>query len=173
MPPLFANERRLPRWASAIPIALIAAIVAWHNSVLYNHYLGHVYGYHDLGLITDWFTNGVHHGRPFWITSQDVSHLSIHWTPTLLLWMPFYLLSDSSYLLAFLGTLSFGAALLIGHFILMRLLGPARDSPIGLLTACTYIGVVGLNPFWKSVFDATHIEVLYAPLMLGLAYALM
>jgi len=157
------------------PVALaIALAVAFHNVILLSHFHGYVFAFHDLGIIDDWFSNAIHHGRPFWITDMAVSHLTVHFTPTIVLLTPLFLLTQSAYLLILLGTLAMGAALFLGHRTLVRLLAPL-DPPAGWVTALSVVLVFGvsLNPYVKTLLGSAHIEVFYVPLALGFFYLLL
>ena len=163
------------RWRQDGPVALaIGLAVAFHNYILLSHFHGYVFAFHDLGLISDWFSNALYHGRPFWITDMAVSHLTIHVTPTILLLTPLFRLTQSQYLLVLLGTLAMGAALFIGHRLLVRLLAPL-GAPAGWVTALSALLVLGvsLNPYVKTLEGSAHIEIFYVPLALGFFYLLL
>jgi uncharacterized membrane protein len=163
------------RWRQDGPVALaIALSVAFHNYILLSHFHGYVFAFHDLGIISDWFSNALYHGRPFWITDMAVSHLTIHFTPTIFLLTPLFRLTQSQYLLVLLGTLAIGAALFIGHRILVRLLAPL-GAPADWVTALSALLVlcVSLNPYVKTLEGSAHIEIFYVPFALGFFYMLL
>jgi hypothetical protein len=156
----------------ALPIAVILALLVYDNGVLRSHFFGSVYGFHDLGLITDWFTNALWYGRPFWITDMAVNHLSIHFTPTILLLTPLYLLSSSAYVLVLAGTVSAAAGLYLAHRVFMA---QTSGAPLWTRVALTLamILLVATSPYWQSVLDSAHIEVHYIPLALGFFLSLL
>ena len=83
----------------------VAAYLAWVLSWQYTRFVAGRFSYHDLTLITDFFTNALHHGKPFWITDYEILHFKIHFTPTLVLLTPFFLLFKSQFaLIAIVGT---------------------------------------------------------------------
>lgn len=154
--------------------AVILAATAYHLSVLRSHFDGYVFGFHDLGIITDWFTNALREGRPFWITDMAVNHLSVHFTPTLLLWTPFYLLSDSAFVLLVLGALTVAAALYAGHRLFLGLAASSGVPRAAAVAASTFLAAfVSLNPYVRTVLGSAHIEVLYVPLALALFHRLL
>jgi len=164
----------LPRWKEdLLPLATILILTLIYNWILLSHYYSYVYAYHDLALITDWFTNALYRSKPFWISEDAINHLSIHFTPTLVLVIPLYLLSDSSYLLAFLGTLALAASLYLGHRWWMALSRTYFQSVwVASAVSAVLAAFIALNTFTKNILDSTHIEIFYIPLFLGLAYSL-
>ena len=163
-----------PRWKEdLLPLATILILILIYNWILLSHYYGYVYAYHDLALITDWFTNALYHSKPFWISEDSVNHLSIHFTPTLVLLIPLYLLSDSSYLLLFLGTLALAASLYLGHRWWMALSRSCFQSVwVASAVSAALAAFIALNTFTKTILDSAHIEIFYIPLFLGFAYSL-
>jgi len=175
--PSSSIERELvlpPRWKEdLLPLGTILILTLIYNWILLGHYYGYVYAFHDLALITDWFTNALYHSKPFWISEDSVNHLSIHFTPTLVLLIPLYLLSDSSYLLAFLGTLALAASLYLGHRWWMALSRTYLQSVwVASAVSAALAAFIALNGFTKTILDSTHIEIFYLPLFLGFAYSL-
>ncbi len=177
--PLPAVERRgASGWRARLladgPLVLaLALLTAYQNWILWSHFNGYVFAFTDLGIISDWFSNALYHARPFWITDMAFNHLGTHFTPTIFGLTPFYLLSQSQYLLVFLGTLAMGAGLFLGHRFLVRL-GEKVGAPAPAVTLLSVIlaGFLSLNPFVKTVLGSAHIEVFYVPLALGLFYLL-
>ena len=165
---------RSPRWKEdLLPLATILILTLIYNWILLSHYYGYVYAYHDLALITDWFTNALYHSKPFWISEDSVNHLSIHFTPTLVLLIPLYLLSDSSYLLVLLGTLALAASLYLGHRWWMALSRTYVQSVwVASAVSAALAAFIALNAFTKTILDSAHIEIFYIPLFLGFAYSL-
>src|SRR6266481_6964789 len=108
----FLNKLNLTDLIGGVVICLLSAGAI---TVLQSHFYGYLYAYHDLGIITDWFTNAIYRGRPFWITDLALNHLAVHFSPTHLLLIPAYLFSNSSFVLPVLGVLQVGAGLYISH----------------------------------------------------------
>jgi len=152
-------------------LAAIAATTLWHLWILRGHFHGYVLAFHDLGIISDWFTNAIYHGRPFWITELGINHMSVHFTPTVIALTPFYLLTQSQYVLCVLGALEIAAALYVGHRFLVRLLARRGAAPaLAAAVSTVLILFVSLNPYVKTVIGSVHIEALYVPLALALFY---
>lgn len=168
--PLAAWRRR---WTEDVPALLaIGVTTLWHLWIQRGHFHGYVLAFHDLGIISDWFTNAIYSGRPFWITDMGVNHMSVHFTPTVIALTPFYLLTQSQYLLCVLGALEIAAALYIGHRFLVRLLARRGAAP-ALVAAVSVVLIlfISLNPYVKTVVDSVHVEPLYVPLVLAFFYA--
>jgi uncharacterized membrane protein len=104
---------------------------------------------------------------------MGISHLGVHLTPTLALWIPFYLFTESSYVLLVLGVASLAAALVLGHLFLVRRLEEEGISAWlrgGISTAVVLF--LGLNPYVHTVLQSAHIEVFYVPLSLAFLWSL-
>src|SRR5689334_21802226 len=103
-------------WLRSWPLALALAF-AYSSWCLWSAFRAGAFAFHDLGLLNDLFANALR-GRPFWVTELELNHLSVHFTPTLLLLVPFFLLSSSQFLLVELGLVAlYGAlALHVWHF---------------------------------------------------------
>jgi hypothetical protein len=178
-PPLPAAERRAASGSRARlladgPVVLaLALLAAYQNWILWSHFNGYGFAWTDLGIISDWFSNALYHARPFWVTDVAFNHLVTHFTPTIIGLTPFFLLSQSQYLLVLLGTLAMAVGLFLGHRFLVRL-GEKVGTPAPAVTLLSVILAVflSLNPFVKTVLGSAHIEVFYVPLALGLFYVL-
>jgi hypothetical protein len=169
--PLAAWRRR--RTEDLPALLAIAMTTLWHLWILRGHFHGYVLAFHDLGIISDWFTNAIYRGRPFWITDMGVNHMSVHFTPTVIALTPFYLLTQSQYLLCVLGALEMAAALYIGHRFLMRLLARRGAAPaLAAAASAVLILFLGLNPYVKTVIGSVHIESLYVPIALAFFYVM-
>ena len=166
----FLNKLNLTDLIVGVVICLLSAGAI---TVLQSHFYGFVYAYHDLGVITDWFTNAIYRGRPFWITDYGINHLAVHFSPTHLLLIPAYLFSSSSFVLLVLGVLQVGAGLYVSHRFSSALFRPMMLAEWhGALASIGVILLVALNPFVKSVLDSAHAELFYIPLSLGFMHAL-
>src|SRR5260370_10688010 len=162
------------RWAEdVLPLATILVLTLVNNWVLVSHFYGYVYGFRDLALTADWFTNALYQSKPFWLTQYALNLLSIHFTPTLLLLIPLYRLSESSYLLLFLGTWAIAVSLYLGHRWWMALsLDPSQSVWLRSTVSAAMILFIGLNLFTKTILDSAHIELFYLPLFLGFVLCL-
>ena len=166
----FLNEPNLTDLSVGVVICLLSAGAI---RILLSHFYGFLYAYHDLGIITDWFTNAIYRGRPFWITDMAVNHLAVHFSPTHLLLIPAYLFSNSSFVLLVLGVLQVGAGLYISHRFSAALFGPMMLAEWHrAIASVAVVLLVAFNPFVKSVLDSAHVELFYIPLSLGFVYAL-
>jgi hypothetical protein len=128
----------IPLWLVNLVLAL-----AYGSYALWSLYRGGAFGYHDLSLINDFFSNAWS-GRPFWITDEDVSHLSIHFTPTLVLLFPFFLLSDSQALFLQVGLC---AVRLAGVARLVFRPGVAHETAGGVDARGRFCGMGGFCGF--------------------------
>ncbi|WP_158623890.1 DUF2079 domain-containing protein [Corallococcus llansteffanensis] len=124
---------------------------------------GGVFAFHDLALLNDLFSNAVHRGRPFWVTDADLNHLTVHFTPTLLLLTPLFLLSDSQFLFVLLGLVALYGAVALQVWFFERMfeeqeLLPAAWRPWASVAFAVYLA---LNPFVKTVALSAHFEVFF------------
>jgi uncharacterized membrane protein len=155
-----------------LPGLALAALLVWWNGVLLSHFYGLVYAWADLGLINDWYTNTLQHGRPFWITETAFNHLRTHFAPTALLALPAYLVTDSQYVLPALGTAAMAAALWIGHRLWSAEAAGLIASRLAVAAWSTFfVLAIGANRYVREVLDAAHVEVFAVPLALGFFYA--
>ena len=158
----------LQRLLAHLPPALaIAGLLIWWNRVLISHFYGLLYAWADLSLINDWYSNALLLGRPFWISELQFNHLRTHFTPTVFLALPAYVVTESQYVLVALGTAAVAAALWIGHLLWIR---PLRDRfPAAALGAASAFLVVfiGANRYVREVLDSAHIEVFAVPIALA------
>lgn len=162
------SGRRVRLLEDAPVLAVIALTSLFHLSVLRGLFYGYAYAFHDLGIITDWFTNAVYRGRPFWISDMAVNHLSVHFTPSLLLWTPAYLLSDSSAVLLLLSVLSVAVGLYEVHRLFLLAAAAARvDARWAVLASTLLTAILALNPYLRTVLASAHVEVFYVPLALA------
>jgi hypothetical protein len=87
-------------WSRELGLAcLVVGLLVWVELWEYSLYVGGLFDYHDLTLISDWFSNALVHGRPFWITDGHRSHLTIHFTPSLILLTPLFAFFREQYAL--------------------------------------------------------------------------
>lgn len=79
----------------ASTLIYLTIVLLW----LYSLYTSGEFAYHDLTLISDFFSNGLVHGRPFWINETEENHLKLHFTPSLVFLMPLFALFNSQFAL--------------------------------------------------------------------------
>jgi uncharacterized membrane protein len=114
-------------------LAFLGCVLAWQ----YGRFVGGSYAFHDLTLISDFFSNALVHGRPFWITFYQETHLKTHFTPSLLLLVPLFGLFTSQFALIAISA----TAVYAGVFI------ASRDQHASLARA-------GLSSGWQWAFSA-------------------
>ena len=148
-----------------------AAYLTWVLLWQYTRFAEGRFGYHDLTLITDFFSNGLYHGRPFWITDHAIYHFKIHFTPTLLLLTPCFLLFKSQFALIAIVAATVG----IGLFVAAREQHTSLKEagvPVAyrvLLTASFFL-LLAFNRYTLRCMDSAHFEpVFILPAMLVLA----
>jgi uncharacterized membrane protein len=100
--------RRAPDFAIA---AAILAFLSWALAWKYSLFASGVFGYHELTLISDCFSNALVHGRPFWLTDGAKSHLTVHFTPSLLLLTPWFAFFHGQFALIAISVVAFCAAM--------------------------------------------------------------
>jgi uncharacterized membrane protein len=128
----------------------------------YSQFVRGYYGFHDLTLITDFFTNALYHGRPFWITDYEISHLTIHFTPTLLLLIPAFALFKSQFALIALVSM----AIAIAVFVLAREQFDALQcakvpTAYRIALTATLFVLAAFNRYTLRCLASAHFEPLY------------
>jgi len=148
------------------PLACVGALLFVYALILAaSAYRAGAFTYHDLALINDFLANTAFGHGAFFVTDLGVSHLTIHFTPTLWLLVPFYRVFDSQFLLIVLGGIGIAVSCAFQVAIFLRVLEHVcpgegqlrRWAPFGflILSAC--------NMYSKSVFFSSHFEVFYMP----------
>lgn len=149
----------------ALDIVLVIATIAYLRRVLLWQYSAYVSGklsYHDLTLITDFFTNAIHHWRPFWITDADDTHFKTHFTPTLILLTPAFLFFQSQF--ALMATVAFTVAAAVFIAVREQLAGLERAGvPLyyRALLAASFFLLLALNRYTLRCIDSAHFEPVY------------
>jgi uncharacterized membrane protein len=146
-------------WLGAAGVAYLGWILLW----LYGQFATGAFAYHDLTIVNDLFSNGWLHGRPLWGTDAGASHLAIHFTPTLLLWMPAFLPFQTQFALLAVVAVTFTLALVVWVRDVWTLLARSsmpRACAIAL-TVSTFVAF-GFNRYTLRVLSSGH----YEPLML-------
>lgn len=159
--PRFASLRVHPRFRAWHLV--LGALFVYTGVCVWSAFRGGVFAFHDLALLNDLFSNAVHRGRPFWVTDADLNHLTVHFTPTLLLLTPLFLLSDSQFLFTLLGWVALYAAVGLQVWFFERMveeheLLPAVWRPWVSVAFTLYLA---LNPFVKTVALSAHFEVFF------------
>jgi len=89
-----------------LPKIAVMVLFMFSMNTLFEDYLAKFFGFHDLGLINDFLANTVHRGKIFYVSTLGVNHLSWHFSPTLFLITPFYLIFDSQFVFLALNVLA-------------------------------------------------------------------
>jgi hypothetical protein len=165
--------RRLPR-PSASDISLAVATAVFLAIVLrwqYGEFAAGSFGYHDLTIISDFFSNALVHGRPFWVTDGQLSHLRTHFTPSLVLLIPAFVFAQTQFSLIAVVAVVVCAGIFVhsrDHLASLRRLGvPSVWSAI--FVASFFVAFVA-NRYTLRILSSAHFEpvfVLTAALLLG------
>ena len=132
------------------------------------------YGFHDLGLINDWFTNSLYGGRPFFVTENDATHLATHFTPSLLVQLPFYCVFNSQYLLVGLGIVEMYLGVFFQIAILQVLIKDLVPNWwLRALTLAAFAILYSLNLFTRRVIASGHCEPPFVLFASALVYLLL
>lgn len=128
----------------------------------YSLFASDVFNYHDLTVICDWFSNAIVHGRPFWLTDANRSHLTIHLTPSLILLTPAFLFAKTQFSLIAVAA----CTVCIGIFL------STRDQRLSLrdlglpplytviLTVSFFVLFAG-NRYTARILSSAHFEPTY------------
>jgi uncharacterized membrane protein len=158
-----------------VPSLLVLLSVSFYAfSATWSSYRSLGYGFHDLGLINDWFTNALHGGRPFFVTEYNATHLATHFTPSLLVHLPFYCLFSSQYLLVGLGVVETCLGVLfqiVTLDLLLRNLIPNWRARA--ITLAGFAAFYSLNLFTRKVIASGHCEPPFILFASALVYLLL
>jgi len=148
-----ATEKR-PRISFTIIIAVAGLLAAqfYYGWIALSQQASHHTFPHDVGLI-DYSLYWTLHGRFMYSPLIGQSHFGVHFTPTLLLALPFYALHDGpATLLLFQSVFLAGAA--VPLFLLTR--HATNSRALAALTAGLYL----VNYYVGSIHQASHYEAL-------------
>jgi hypothetical protein len=166
----FSSRRQVDRISELGLACLAVGLLVWVELWQYSLYVGTLYNYHDLTLITDWFSNALVHGRPFWITDGHRSHLTIHFTPALILLTPAFAFFHEQYALPAIVAFTVCAGIYLAardqRISLTRL--SLASTYLWILTIAFFI-VVAENRYTARIISSAHFEpvfVLAAALLL-------
>ena len=127
----------------------------------------------SLPVTSDWLSNFIYWGDPFWVDHLGVNQFSASISPSLLLLSPFFYVADSQFVLITLCVAAFFTALIMLLRIAVMVLdnldisGWARElSLAGLCLA------LGLNPFAKGLLLTAHFELCFILVSVALFYRL-
>ncbi len=152
----------LRRLVGFAPSVVLLCLYVYHIRVLWSMFAAGEFGFHDLTLITDWFTNAIYQGKPFYITDYETNHLSYNFTPSLLLLIPFYLVGGSQFMLIFLGISALYGAIYILLRTFRELALPAAGRGLTAFVGVALVVLCCQNVFTKLVLVSAHFEVLFA-----------
>lgn len=140
----------------------LAAAFAYCCWALWSMYRGGIFAYHDLTLLNDCFANAFR-GRPFWVTDDAVQHLTIHFTPTLFLLLPFFVLSRSQFLFVALGLIALYGSLTLHVWHFHRVLRD-RELARGVASflAAAWAVFLAFNVYTRAVTASAHYEPFYS-----------
>lgn len=132
--------------------------------VTLSQYYGGAFGYHDLTLINEFLASTARGQGWFPVAQGNYSHFEVHFTPTLILLLPFYWLSDSQSLLLILNALSLTAA----GVIYLRIVDALSRTPSGERFSSSALLALFLfftmSRFAKNNLMAASCWFLYLPL---------
>ncbi|MGO8704717.1 MAG: DUF2079 domain-containing protein [Candidatus Brocadiia bacterium] len=143
------------RRVSVVMIIAIAALLAaelYYGWIAWSQQASHHTFPHDVGLI-DYSLHWTLHGRFMYSPLIGRSHFGVHFTPTLLLALPFYALRDGP-----LTLLLFQSALLAGAAAPLFLL--ARHATNSRALAALTAGLYLVNYYVGCIHQASHYEAL-------------
>jgi hypothetical protein len=139
-----------------------SGFLVWVLLWQYGRFVRGEFAYHDLTIISDFFSNAWNHGRPFWVTNANQTHFRTHFTPTLIFLVPFYVFFRSQFALVAI----VAALVCLGLFVatrhqltcLRRLGIPALWSwPLTL----SFFAASALNRYTLRCLDSAHFEPVF------------
>lgn len=118
-------------------------------------------GFYDLGLISTFISN-IAQNKFFYVDEFELNHLSIHWTPTLIIFSPFYKIFESQYLTIFIGNLicSIGVTYFL-YFIYNNHFKYEKNILYKINYVLFIVVFIFANKYLNANFLAGHFEILY------------
>lgn len=117
--------------------------------------------FYDLGLISNFLSNTAK-GKIFLVDDYGISHLSLHWTPTLFILVPFYHFFESQFITVILGNII--GCLGIAYFILFlyRNIQNKFNHKFFIITFIIFITLLFFaNKYLNANFVAGHFEIIF------------
>ncbi len=146
-------------------LLLGAALFAYGLAVVFSAFRAGRFGFHDVTLVGDFLASAAWGRGIFWVNDYGINHLTIHFTPTLLVLVPLYRVFSSQFVLIAAGATALAGACAIQLAIFRRVQersSPADDLP-GRLAPYAFLVLLAWGHFSKSVLFSAHFEVLYMP----------
>jgi uncharacterized membrane protein len=168
--PLNKRDRFLDRLApgSALWMPVFIVLYLYSLLTLYGHYSSGSFAFHDVTLTNDFLANTAYGRGFFYISEYGISHFKVHFTPTLLLLVPFYWVFDSQFFLIAAGVtslyLSFLIFLSIGETLRKRFY-PSLETTgsLGRYLPALFLFLIASNQYTKNVIMAANAWFLYFP----------
>ncbi len=146
-------------------ICILAATISYANLILtwlWSEYARNRFGFHDLTLITDFFTNALSHARPFWVTDYAINHLTVHFTPTLVLLVPAFTLFDTQFaLIAIVGGTIFLAIAIATREQIQSLKDAGAPWYCRVALAASFFALLAYNRYTLRCLESAHFEPVY------------
>ncbi|HPB31270.1 MAG TPA: DUF2079 domain-containing protein [Candidatus Sumerlaeota bacterium] len=136
-------------------VIILAVLTTTFISIINIHRFVANYNLHDLFIFESSFWNTIH-GRMFWNFYEFGNHLGVHFSPGLILLLPFYAMYQSPLTLLFLQSAAVGASV-VPLYLLGR--GMIRHSCAAFLICCAYVLYA---PTLGAAFSGFH-ETLFVP----------
>ena len=136
-------------------------------AVLYSNYQNGSFSFHDLGLIDSFLANTAYDRGWFYVSATDLPHWTVHFTPTLILLVPFYRIFESQFLLPIAGWLALTLTAMIWVRIYRKILPDlfVAHKKLGVL----FFTLIFSNYYCLTNLLSAHFEIFY--LLLGSAWA--
>ena len=149
-----------------LPKIAVMVLFMFSLNTLFEDYLAKFFGFHDLGLINDFLANTVHRGKIFYVSTLGVNHLSWHFSPTLFLITPFYLIFDSQFVFLVLNALAIYFSIsLLSKLAFDVLKKNDVSSEFIWFAISAFVILTSLGTFTINVLGAGHFEVFYIPIV--------
>ena len=117
--------------------------------------------YFDLGVISGFLSNTAH-GKLFYVDEWGLNHLSVHWTPTLFLLVPFYRVFETQFLIVLFGNIICGMGLIYFILFIYRFLLSKFENKL-ILFSCVFLVTMIFysNKYINANFIAGHFEIMF------------
>ncbi len=155
MDDLFQKRIKLIFYMFILFFSIKAILVPW------SFFRASYFGFHDFGLISNFLANTAY-GKLFFVDDNSLNHLSVHWTPTLILITPFFRIFESQYVMIFFGNLVCCAGVIYFISYTLKVIIKSLNSKLLIsLLSLFLIFQFFANKYLNKNFISGHFEIFF------------
>ncbi len=145
-----------------LPEVVLVGFALYFHLVLWSHFRAAGFAWYDLTMISDWLSNAMYRGRPFYMSDREAYHLAYNFTPSLLLLAPLFRIFQSQYLVLLLNVVSLSFSVWLVLSCWRRLAEATVPSWASGTLGALLVVIAFENRFTKTVLLSGHFEIYYA-----------